>query len=68
MLCKECISGDQNYGYFFGIGKAEEELFDVDKLEKYLFNETHTYTRSFFEEKFVRSMEKEERLIPCVGF
>ena len=51
---------DQTYDYFTGLAKSEKRLFDIDKFEKYLFNNTHTYTQSMFQEKFVHPMEEEE--------
>ena len=57
---QESPAREQNYGYFMSLAEQEEKLFDVDKFEKYLFNETHTYTPSLFEENFVHPMEKEE--------
>lgn len=53
---------DQNYSYFQRLAEVEEKLFEVDKMEQYLFSETHTYTKSLFEENFVLPMEKEEGL------
>lgn len=54
---------NQTYDYFMSLAKQEERLFDIDKFEKYLFNETHTYTKSLFEDNFVRLKEEEEGLI-----
>lgn len=51
---------DRNYGYFLELAQQEKKLFGIDKFEKYLFRETHTYTKSLFEEKFVLPMEREE--------
>ena len=56
-------SRDQTYGYVMHLAQQEEKLFDIDKFEKYLFNETHTYTQSLFEEYFVLPKEKEEGAI-----
>lgn len=56
-------SRDQSYDYFFKLAKQEKQLFEVEKFEKYLFNETHTYTKSLFEEKFVHPMEQEEGVL-----
>lgn len=61
---QESVSREENYGYFMKLAKQEERLFDVDKFEKYLFNETHTYTQNLFMENFVRPMEQEEGVIP----
>lgn len=52
---------DQTYGYFMGLARQEEKLFGIDKLEKYLFNNTHTYTKELFEKNFVLPIEKEEK-------
>ncbi len=60
---QESPAREQSYGYFMDLAKQEKKLFGVDKFEKYLFNETHTYTPGLFEEKFVRPMEKEEGLV-----
>ena len=45
------------------LAQQEERLFDIDSFENYLFNETHTYTESLFDTKFVKIKEKEEGLI-----
>lgn len=60
---QQSLARDQNYGYFMSLAKQEKRLFDIDKFEKYLFNETHTYTQNLFEDNFVRLKEKEEGLI-----
>lgn len=52
---------NQTYGYFMNLANQEERLFDIDKFEKYLFKETHTYTQNQFEYNFVRPKEEEER-------
>ena len=44
------------------LARQEERLFDIDKLEDYLFRETHTYTQKLFEENFIEKKEKEERI------
>lgn len=51
-----------NYSYIFNLAEQEEKLFEIEKFEKYLFNETHTYTPDLFEKNFVIPMETEERL------
>ena len=51
---------NQNYKYFMTLARQEERLFDIDKLEDYLFRETHTYTQKLFEENFIEKKEKEE--------
>lgn len=60
---QQSLARDQNYGYFMSLAKQEKRLFDIDMFENYLFNETHTYTQSLFEDNFVRLKEKEEGLI-----
>lgn len=42
-----------------GLAKKESKLFNVKNFDKYLFQDTHTYTKEQFEEKFTRQMEKE---------
>lgn len=51
---------DQTYNYMLKLAKQEKRLFDIDKFEKYLFKETHTYTKDEFEDNFVRIKEQEE--------
>ncbi len=51
---------DANYSYFSGLAKSEVRLFDLDKLEKYLFERTHTYTKEQFEKLFVIPAEGRE--------
>ena len=58
---QESTSREQNYGYFMELAEEEEKLFDIDKLEGYLFSRTHTYTQSLFEKYFVRPKEEEEK-------
>lgn len=60
---QESPAREENYSYFMGLAKQEKRLFEVDKFEKYLFNETHTYTQCLFNEKFVLPKEQEEGLI-----
>lgn len=50
-------SRDKNFAYFLELAEQEERLFDVDKFEGYLFNETHTYSKELFEKNFVACME-----------
>ena len=50
----------QGMWHFMELAEEEEKLFEVDKLEGYLFKETHTYTQSLFEKNFVLVKEKEE--------
>ena len=39
---------EQNYSYFMNLAQEEERLFEIEKFEKYLFNEVHTYTKNYF--------------------
>lgn len=39
----------------------EEKLFGIEKLEQYIFKETHTYTKALFETNFIKSMEEREK-------
>ena len=57
---QEAPARERTYSYIMGLAEQEERLFDIDKLEKYLFRHTHTYTKAQFEESFVRPMEQEE--------
>lgn len=52
---------EENYHYFMRLARQEERLFGIEKFEGYLFNETHTYTQSLFENNFIKPKEKEER-------
>lgn len=38
----------------------EEKLFEIEKFEKYLFKETHTYTIELFNTRFIVPMETRE--------
>lgn len=51
----------QTYHYIVKLARQEERLFDIDKFEGYLFNETHTYTPDLFEEYFIKPREIEEQ-------
>jgi hypothetical protein len=53
-------SRTENASYLLKLANKEEKLFDVEKFEKYLLRETHTYSKEFFKEKFVLLREKEE--------
>lgn len=57
---QQSLGRNQNYKYFLNLAKQEERLFEIDKLENYLFKETHTYTKELFEENFVKMKEQEE--------
>lgn len=52
-----------NYSYIFKLAQTEEKLFDIDKFEKFLFKETHTYNKELFKSKFVNRMEEQERMV-----
>ncbi len=54
-------SRDASYSYFSHLARSEPKLFDVDKLEKYLFLETHTYTKELFEQNFISLMTRYEK-------
>lgn len=51
---------DETYGYFLNRAKTEKKLFGIEKLEQYLFFETHTYSKADFEYNFVKAMEEAE--------
>lgn len=53
-------SRDINYSYFSGLAQSETRLFEVEKFEKYLFQQTHTYTKEQFERLFVAPTERQE--------
>ena len=57
---QESPSRTETYNYFGRLSKKEERLFEIEKLEQYLFCETHTYTKELFKEKFIVEKEKEE--------
>lgn len=59
---QQSSSRDQTYGYIMNLAQQEKRLFDIDKFEKYLFKETHTYTKREFDDNFVKIKEKEEEL------
>ena len=40
--------------------EMEEKLFGIEKLEQYIFHETHTYTKKLFETNFLKPMEEQE--------
>lgn len=46
-----------NYILVYNEGKYGK----IEKFEKYLFENTHTYTQSVFQEKFVATIESEEK-------
>jgi hypothetical protein len=53
-------SRKENYSYFMRIAKTEEKLFEIEKFEKYLLKETHTYSKELFNTKFIVPMESNE--------
>ena len=53
---------NMTYSYFYHLAQTEERLFELEKLERYLFKETHTYTKELFDNNFIRNMEERERL------
>lgn len=50
------------YNNITNLAQQETKLFEVEKFEKYLFYETHTYAQELFQERFVAVMEKAEGL------
>ena len=56
----ESPAREENYSYLFKLASQEEKLFEIEKFEKYLFDEVHTYTKEMFHEKFVAVMEEKE--------
>ena len=56
----ESPAREETYSYIMGLASQEERLFGIDKLEGYLFNQVHTYTKNLFEREFIIPMEKEE--------
>jgi hypothetical protein len=46
--------------YIFQRSNTEERLFGVEKLQTYLLEETHTYTKEAFQARFVKEMEAQE--------
>ncbi len=55
-------SRDENYSYLLKLAKTEKKLFDIYKLEQYLFKKTHTYDKDMFNHEFIEPMEKQERM------
>ncbi len=55
-------SRDANYAYIHRLAQKEEKLFDVEKLEQYLFKETHTYSKELFQSEFIVHMERQEQM------
>lgn len=53
-------SRDSNFAYIQRLSKKEEKLFEIGKFEKYLFKETHTYTKELFIQNFVLPMQEQE--------
>lgn len=56
----ESEARDRNFGYIFDRAKTECRLFGIDSFEKYLLEETHTYTTEEFMIHFVTPMEQQE--------
>ncbi len=56
----ESESREANFSYILKLAQEESRLFGVEKLEKYLVRETHTYTKELFEKNFVIPMEQQE--------
>lgn len=50
------------YSHHLKQADSEKKMFDIWKLEKYLFKETHTYTKELFDERFIQPMEEMEAL------
>ena len=57
---QDAPSRTATYNYLYKLSEKEERLFEIEKFEKYLFYETHTYTKELFKEKFINLKEKEE--------
>lgn len=57
---QEAPDREANYAFIRERAQQEKKLFGVDKLERYLFFDTHTYTTEVFEQKFVIPREQEE--------
>lgn len=58
---QEAESRDINYSYILNLAQTEKRLFEIDKIEKYLFKKTHTYDKESFDMKFIKRMEKQEQ-------
>lgn len=61
----ESTERDMNYSYIFQRAEQENRLFGIEKFEKYLFNETHTYTKELFEKDFIIPRNREENEENC---
>ena len=57
---KKSVERDKVYGHTRRMAKKERMMFEIEKFEKYLFSETHTYTVDEFNENFVSRIEKFE--------
>ncbi len=57
---QESESRTESFSYILRLAHKEEKLFDVENFEKYLFKETHTYSKEIFESNFVKLMELDE--------
>lgn len=45
------------FGYILNLAGEEEKLFQVERMEQYLFNDTHTYTKELFAKKFIEPID-----------
>ncbi len=59
---QESEGRSENFSYIMGLARKEETLFDIEKFQKYLFKETHTYSKEVFHKKFVNLMEADEKM------
>lgn len=50
------------YGHHLKQADSEIKMFEIWKLEKYLFKEIHTYTKELFDERFIQPMEEMEAM------
>lgn len=48
---------NETFSYILNLADREEKLFQVERMEQYLFNETHTYTKELFAKKFIEPIE-----------
>lgn len=56
----DSLALSHHYDYLERLSQEEEQLFDVDKLQGFLFLATHTYTKELFQKKFIALKEQEE--------
>lgn len=57
---QESANRSETFSYIVKRAKMEEKLFDIDKFEKYILKETHTYSKEQFIKNFVAPMERNE--------